>query len=178
MKIQQNIKNHMLRWAVPFLLVPFLLLSVLIHPGQASTSHQTIPTAPPTTAVIPIITSTDTPMNTPSTTVTSTQATHVLVSQIPSFTTSPTVKVIISSPNKVPPTTEKPGNGTIPGLTGTLSPIKETPFSPTSTQLPAGTDSSTTERPGSSGILSYLIGGGVVFIIIFGSLSWLKSRRK
>ena len=95
--MQTILKSRILKPVVVFLLVLFLWLFFQLPIGRASTSHQTIPTAPPTTSATPTNTSTQTPTNTPQTTVTSTQTTYVLASQTPGYTTSPTVETMLTT---------------------------------------------------------------------------------
>ena len=183
----------MIKLATAFVLVLFLLLSFLIQTGRASTSNQTIPTAPPPTVEIPTITpvgtatsppatieiptisSTRAPTYPPQITIIYTQPTQVLGSQTPGFTTSPTIETI---PSAVPTTTGLLKPGTIPILTATLSSTGGTQISPTSTLLPSATVLPTTNAQGSRGILFCLLGGGIVLIFVVGIVWFLKSRNK
>ncbi len=176
--MQTILKRQFYKLTVTFMLVLFLLLSLIFQIARASTPHQTIPTAPPTTAVIPTISFTGTPTNPPQTTVISTQPTQVLPSQTPNFTASPTGKSITSSPTFVPSTTGLPITGTLPSLTETLLPTEGALIAPTSSLLPTATGISAAETPGYYGVLYCLIVGGVVLILAIGII-WvlLRSRR-
>lgn len=175
----QRIRNNIVfRLAVTCIFVFFLLLSFLIQIGQASTPHQTIPTAPPTTASIPTILPTETPTNPPQTTVISTQPTHEAPSQTPSSTTSPTVENIISSPSIAPSKTVPSENEVIPILSVTHTPTEAILISPTSPKLQTTTVIPAPITTGSSGIVYYLVGGGIVLIFIIGLVWLLKIRHR
>jgi hypothetical protein len=173
--MQTILKTRLLKPALVFLLVLFLCLSFRLPIGRASTSHQTIPTAPPTTSATPTSTSTQTPTTTSQTTVTSTQSPYVLASQTPGTTTSPTAGVI---PSTVLTATGLPGSGTIPILTATLSPAEETQISATSSLTPTATVFSIIKPLGSSGILLCLLCGVIIIIFVVGLIWFLKSRQR
>lgn len=177
-RMQTIRKNLLFKFAVAFMLVLFLLLSFLFQIGRAGTRHQTIPTAPPTTAIIPTISSTETPTSPPQITVISTQPTRVIPSQTTTSTVSPTVQTIISSPSIVSTATGLPGNGTIPGLTATQSSTQVALISPTSSSLPTTPVSSALKIPGYRGVLYCLLGGGIVLIFIIAIVLFLRSRKK
>jgi len=168
--MQTILKSRIFKPAVVFILVLFLWFSFLIPIGQASTSHQTIPTAPPTAT--PTITSTQTPTNTPSPTVTSTQTpTSGLGSQTPGSKASPTVETILT-------TTGLPGTGTIPVLTATLSPAEMTQVAATASFLLTATVSPGIKLPGASGILYCLLCGVIILILVLGLVWFLRSRKR
>jgi hypothetical protein len=172
------LKRQMIKLVVAFILLLFLLLSFQIQFGRAGTSHQTIPTAPPTTAISPTVSSTGTPTITPQATLISTQPTRVISSPTPSTTILTTVETIISTPSSVSSATGLPGNGTIPILTVTLSSTEVTQISPTSTLLPTATVTSATKIPGSSRTTIYLLGGVLVIIFVIGIVWFMKLRRR
>jgi hypothetical protein len=176
--MQTILKSRILKLAVAFMLGLILWLSILLPMGRASTSHQTIPTAPPTTEVIPTISPSRTPTNPPQTTIISTQPTQVQPSHTPSSTNSPTAETNTSRPTIVPTTTRLPGNGTIPVLTVTPAATEVIRISPTSSALPTSTVSIAIKSPISSAILFCLLGGGIVLIIVIGIIWFLKSRQR
>jgi hypothetical protein len=171
-------KSHVFRLAVTCIFVFFLVLSCLIQIGQASTPHQTIPTAPPSTASIPTILPTETPTKPPQTTVISTQPTHLAPSQTPSSTGSPTIEIIISSPSIAASTTAPSGNGPVPQLTVTQTPTEVILISPTISKLPITTVFTPAIITGTSGILYYLLGGGIIIIFLIGIAWFLKFKRR
>jgi hypothetical protein len=158
--------------------VLFLLLSFQTPIGRADTQHQTIPTAPPTTAIIPTSAPTETQTQPPQITVIYTQPTQVLPSQTPGIIASPTVETITSSPSKVPSATVLPGDGTIPNLTVTLSSPVGTTIPPTSSIPPTVTVIVPTKTLGSSGILYYLLIGAIIVIFVIGVIWYLKLRHR
>jgi hypothetical protein len=183
-KIMQTIhKERTPKLVVLILLVLFLYLSFQLPVARASTSHQTIPTAPPTTSVTPTITSTSTPIsaststaiNPPQTTVPATQKTLVLPSQTPGSTISPTGGAISST---VPSATELPGLGTIPVLTATLLPAEATQIASTTPYIPTATVTPKTNLPGYREILYCLLCGVIVLILVLGFVWFIKSRRR
>lgn len=179
------LKSQMIRLVITFIFVFFLLLAFLIKIGRASAPHQTIPTAPPTTAVIPTRLPTETPTKPPQpteistqTTVISTQPTRIIPSQTTTSTARPTIENTIANPSLTPNTTEPSGTGTINVSTVTHTPIEGILISGTSSMLPTTIAPLTTIPKGSSGILYYLLGGGIIIIVIIGIVWIVKFRRK
>ena len=177
-RMQTYFKNQMIKLAGAFLLMVVLMLSLRIHTGRAGLQYQTIPTMPPTTAIIPTTLPSDTPtsppqptVNPPQPTVISSQATYVIPSQTAGGTASATVGAVTFTPSSVPSATGLPGGGTIPQLTATLAPTEVTGISPTPTLIP-------TEAPGTSGVPYGFIFGGMVLGLAVGLVWWLRSRRR
>ena len=173
--MQTILKSRILKPAVVFIIVLILWLSFRLPIGRASTSHQTIPTAPPPTSATPTSTSSQTQTNTPQITVTSTQPTSVLASQTPGSTTSPTPGAI---PSTFPSATGLPGSGTIPILTATLSLAEMTQVSPTSSFPLISTVFPSIKLSGSSGILYCLLCGVIILILVLGLIWYLRYRKR
>ena len=169
--MQTILISQCLKPGVVFLLVLFLWLFTQLPIGRASTSHQTIPTAPPTSSVTPTITATETPTNTSQPTVTSTQTTYLLASQVPGTTASPTVETMLTP-------SEVPGSGTIPILTATLSPAEETQITATASFLLTATATPRIKLPGSSEILYCLLCGVILLIFVLGLIWFIRSRKR
>jgi hypothetical protein len=160
----------MIKLAGAFMLVIVLLLSMQIHKGRAGQQYQTIPTMPPTTAIIPTTLPDDTPTNPPQLSATYHQPTDIAPSQTAGMMASATLVAATPSSSSVPSATGQPGGETMPILTSTLTPTNVTDVFPTSSPVP-------TKTPGSSGVLCGLIGGGIVLLVAIG-VWWLKSRKK
>jgi hypothetical protein len=171
------LKSQMIKLALAFMIMLILLLSFLIQDSQANALFQTIPTAPPTTA-IPPISPTKTPTNPPQPTVIYIQPTRVQASLTPSSIASPTIEKIISSPTNFSTSTELTGIETLPILTITQTPTLMTQMTPSSALLPTTTVFPATKTTSSTGILYGLLGGGIVLIFISVVVWFLKSRHK
>jgi hypothetical protein len=169
------VKNRIQKPVVVLSLVLFFWLSFKLPIVLASTSNQTIPTAPPTISATPTITSTSTPTNTPTITVTATQIPDGLASQTPGSATSPTDGSI---PSLVPSVTGLPGEGTIPNITATLSPAEATRVASTESYLLTATAHPKINLPGYSEILYCVLCGVIILLLILGLIWFLRSRRK
>jgi cobalamin biosynthesis Mg chelatase CobN len=171
MRMQKFPKSQAFKLAAGIILTLSIMLSFLIQVGRADTQHQTIPTAPPSTATITIILPSETPTIPPQSTVVATQPTHVLASQTPSSTATPTRENIVTTPSIAPSGTGLPNNGTIPQLSATFTLTETSATTPTSTGVQ-------TEASGSSGMLIGLLVGGMVVILVIGVGWYLNSRRR
>jgi hypothetical protein len=171
-------KRQVFKFSMTFIHLLFLWLAIFIQIGRASTSQQTIPTAPPTTAVIPTITSTNPPMNTPQTTVISTQPTQIIASSTPGFTASPAVATFLSSPSLTTTITGLPAIGTAARLTVTLAPTEVIRLSTTSTPRPTTTVFPAVKTTGTSGILYFFLGGGILLLVIIGVVGLRKPKHR
>lgn len=171
-------KSQMLRLSLTVVFILVLLLAILVQIGRASTKHQTVPTAPPTTAVIPTSLPTIAPTNPPQATVIPPQSTREVATQTPGVTASLTVVSIVASPSHLSTKTEMSGNGTIPQLTSSLEPSPKLLISPSSHLTATGTANFDTQTDGSRGIFYYLIGGGVVLVLAIGTFWIIRTRRR
>ena len=122
----------MIKLAGAFTLVVGLLLTLEIDAGRGEQLYQTIPTMPPTTAILPTTLPNDTPTNPPQPSATYLQPTYVAATQTAGMMASATVVAATPSPSSVPSATGQPGGETIPTLTSTLTPTRVSQISPTS----------------------------------------------
>ena len=160
-------------------------LSILLPIGRASTQHQTIPTAAPTTAIFSTISITRTPINPTATqifpTISSTQTPTIpsqSTSVIESQTALPTSTVLAGTLQSTFTATEQHVKGTIPVLTGTFSPFEATQGSQTAAFNLSATVIPPLVTPVSRGITYCLIGGGTILILLCGIFLFARSRRK
>ena len=175
----------MLKFSIASLFMLTFWLSILLPIGRASTQHQTIPTAAPTTAIIATIPITRTPINPTVTqifpTISSTQ-TPTFPSQstsvIESQTALPTSTELAGTIQSTFTATEQHATATIPILTGTFSPFEATQGSPTVAFNLSATVIPPLITPVSRGILYCLIGGGIILVLLFGIVLFARSRRK
>lgn len=171
--------KHLLKFSLLFLFVLIIWLSFRLPIGRAGNQHQTIPTAPPTTAVVPTSSNTQTPTNPTATgvypTISSTptissQSTLVLLSQTAVFATASITGTTIGTLA----TTDHTPNGTLPVLSATNTPITASQSSAT----PAGGQTTPdTATLVSLGIL-VCFGSGILLFFMVAIRRYYRSRRK
>ena len=182
-QMHTTINKHLLKLSLSLLFVLILWFSILMPIGRAGTQHQTIPTAPPTTAIVPTTANTRTPTNPTITVVFPTnsftktptipsQSTLVSTSQ----TTMPTATPIIGTGIFTLTATEQGANGTIPNLPGTLTPVDGSQASPTSSSVQTTDETKSTQV--FLGILYCFLGVGIILLFIIGYRRYIKSKRK
>jgi hypothetical protein len=176
--MQTVFRYQISKLTICIMLVLFVLLSLLVQSVQAAILRQTIPTAPPTFVASPTVAPNKTPTNPPQPTEIYTQPTQILPSQTADLTISPTVTSTISSPSNVPTATELSGNGTIPVMAETISPIEATRSSLSSSPLPTNTVLPISVGFASKGLYYFLFAGGLVILLAIVVAWFLKSRRK
>src|SRR4030043_1700822 len=143
-------KGAWLRWAAAFVVTVSAVLLALVQGGQASTTHQTIPTAPPATATAPAIAASATPTKPPQSTGLATQ-TIPAATQTAGGTVNPTTGDLPSRPSSTPSTTAGSGNGTIPIIAGTHTPAGEGMATPAQAATGTATAAPATTGPRWSG---------------------------
>ena len=162
--------KHLLKFSLPLLLVLVIWLTIRLPIARARDQHQTIPTAPPTTAIIPTSSKTQTPINPPATGVNPTiSSTPTIPSQSTLVSASQTA---ISATPSVTGTTL--GTFTLPILSITPTPLAGFQASPTPAGGQTTPDNATLV---SLGILVCL-GSGIILFFIVAFRRYYRSRRQ
>ena len=165
-----------IRMGVALLVTLCVGLGVLVEGGQASTVHQTIPTAPPATSTA--IAPSATPTELQQATVIATQPIQVTNTDTADITASATVESIATSATAVSIGTSVPSIGTTPTPLETLVATKASPAQATAAQAVTATAVAETRVTGSRWGVYCLSGAGVVLILVIGVVWYLRSRRR
>jgi hypothetical protein len=177
-------KNIYLKLFIALILTVILGISFQSNISLAGNLHQTIPTAPPTTAINPTSSLTQTPTNPTATFVIPTiSSSPTLTSIQPTFsftTTTPAAPIKLPTETITSQSTETPlhNNKTVPVLTKTLVPEVGTQGSPDSSFLLTSTELPTAKSQSYTGIINCLLGGVIILILVIGIVWFLRTTRK
>ena len=160
--------KHLLKFSLPLLLVLVIWLTIRLPIARAGDQHQTIPTAPPTTAIIPTSSKTQTPINPTATGI------YPTISSTPTIPAQSTLA--LASQTAVPATASVTGTtlAILPILSVTSTPSAGSQASPTPTGGQTTPDTATLV---SLGILVCL-GSGIILFFIVAFRRYYRSRRK
>ena len=160
--------KHLLKFSLPLLLVLVIWLTIRLPIARAGDQHQTIPTAPPTTAIIPTSSKTQTPINPPATGI------YPTISSTPTIPSQSTLA--LASQTAVPATASVTATtlATLPILSITPTPLAEFQASPTPTGGQTTPDAATFVPLG----ILVCLGSGIILFFIVAIRRYYRSRRK
>ena len=179
--MQTNFIKQLRKLSLLLLFVLVIGLTIRLPIARAGDQHQTIPTAPPTTAIIPTSSNTQTPINPTATgiypTFSSTQtptetsqSTLVLASQTALPATASVTGTIFGTLTA----TEQAAQGTLPILSVTRTPGAGSQASPTPSGSQTTPDTATLVSLG----VFVCLGSGIILFFVVAIRRYYSSRRK